>query len=47
VEAQAIVAACLEAHRATGDEAWTEEAKRAFEWFLGRNDLGKALYDPG
>ncbi|MEN9307806.1 MAG: hypothetical protein RL173_1738, partial [Fibrobacterota bacterium] len=22
------------------------EAKRAFEWFLGRNDLGIPLYDP-
>ena len=21
------------------------EARRAFEWFLGRNDLGLALYD--
>ena len=24
---------------------WTREAKRAFEWFLGRNDLGLPLYD--
>jgi hypothetical protein len=24
---------------------WKDEAKRAFEWFLGRNDLGIALYD--
>ncbi len=24
---------------------WQEEARRAFEWFLGRNDLGLALYD--
>ena len=23
------------------------EARRAFEWFLGRNDLGMALYDAG
>lgn len=47
VEAQAMVSACLEAFRATGDPAWTQEAKRAFEWFLGRNDLGLPLYDPG
>lgn len=47
VEAQAMVAACLEARRATGDAAWTKEAKRAFEWFLGRNDIGLPLYDPG
>lgn len=47
VEAQAMVAACLEAFRATADPAWMNEAKRAFEWFLGRNDLALPLYDPG
>jgi glycosyltransferase involved in cell wall biosynthesis len=45
VEAQAMVSACLEAFRATQDATWSREAKRAFEWFLGRNDLGQALYD--
>ncbi|MBI1754603.1 MAG: glycosyltransferase family 4 protein [Acidobacteria bacterium] len=45
VEAQAMVAACLEAFRATQDVTWSREAKRAFEWFLGRNDLGVSLYD--
>jgi glycosyltransferase involved in cell wall biosynthesis len=45
VEAQAMISACLEAHRATGDPVWFKEARRAFEWFLGRNDLGLALYD--
>ncbi len=45
VEAQAMVAACLEAFRVTGDATWQREAKRAFEWFLGRNDLGLPLYD--
>lgn len=45
VEAQAMVAACLAAFNVTGDPAWTDEAKRAFEWFLGRNDLGHPLYD--
>ena len=45
VEAQAMVSACLEAFRATQDPAWSKEAKRAFEWFLGRNDLGQPLYD--
>jgi len=47
VEAQAMVAACLEAFRATGETTWSKEARRAFEWFLGRNDLGLPLYDPG
>jgi hypothetical protein len=45
VEAQAMVAASLEAFRATQDVSWSREAKRAFEWFLGRNDLGLPLYD--
>jgi hypothetical protein len=46
VEAQAMVSACLEAFRVTGDERWNSEAWRAFEWFLGRNDLKLPLYDP-
>ncbi len=46
VEAQAMVAACLEAGRITGDERWRKTARRAFEWFLGRNDLNRPIYDP-
>jgi hypothetical protein len=45
VEAQAMISACLEAFRATQDAMWMREARRAFEWFLGRNDLGVPLYD--
>ncbi len=45
VEAQAMVSAALEAFRVTGDSSWRVEAQRAFEWFLGRNDLGISLYD--
>lgn len=45
VEAQATVSACHEAHRASGESVWAEEAARAFQWFLGRNDLGEPLYD--
>jgi glycosyltransferase involved in cell wall biosynthesis len=47
IEAQATVSACIEAYHATNDPFWVAEARRAFEWFLGRNDLGLALYDPG
>ncbi|MBU6409507.1 MAG: glycosyl transferase family 1, partial [Verrucomicrobia bacterium] len=47
IEAQATVSACIEAYHATSDLFWVAEARRAFEWFLGRNDLGMALYDPG
>jgi glycosyltransferase involved in cell wall biosynthesis len=45
VEAHATISACLEAYRVTGDAFWSNEAERAFEWFLGRNDLGSPLYD--
>ena len=41
-----MVSACLEAHRITGDKIWYKEARRAFDWFLGRNDLNLPLYDP-
>jgi hypothetical protein len=47
IEAQATISACIEAYHATNDLFWVAEARRAFEWFLGRNDLGLALYDPG
>jgi glycosyltransferase involved in cell wall biosynthesis len=46
VEAQTMASACLEAYRSTGDESWRKEARRAFEWFLGRNDLNLPVYDP-
>jgi hypothetical protein len=47
IDAQATVSACIEAYHATSDMFWVAEARRAFEWFLGRNDLGMALYDAG
>ena len=46
IEAYSMVSACLEAHRMTGEERWYREAQRAFDWFLGRNDLRLPLYDP-
>lgn len=46
VEAQAMVSACLKAYRITGEKLWYQEARRAFEWFLGRNDLHLPVYDP-
>jgi glycosyltransferase involved in cell wall biosynthesis len=44
IEAQTTVSACLEAYRATADPWWHAQAQRAFDWFLGSNDLGLALY---
>jgi hypothetical protein len=46
VEVQAMVSACLEAYKSSGDTNWHKEARRAFEWFLGRNDLRIPIYDP-
>lgn len=43
LEAQATVEACVAAHQATGDVCWLEEARRAYGWFLGENDLGMPL----
>ena len=45
IEAGAMVSACLQALRVTGDPRWRKEAWIAFNWFLGRNDLQLALYD--
>jgi glycosyltransferase involved in cell wall biosynthesis len=45
LEAYSMVAAALEAFRMTNDSFWQKEARRAFNWFLGRNDLEMALYD--
>jgi glycosyltransferase involved in cell wall biosynthesis len=46
VEACAMVSACLEAARATGEARWAQHARRAFGWFLGQNHLQQSLYDP-
>lgn len=45
IEARAMVWACIAAYRATGEAEWLQHARWAFEWFLGRNELGLALYD--
>lgn len=46
IEAHATLSACLEAYGATSDPWWYEQAQRAFDWFLGWNDLGEELYCP-
>lgn len=46
LEAAATVDACAAAFAATGDPRWLAEARRAFDWFLGKNDLGVPLGDP-
>ncbi|MFP4431583.1 MAG: glycosyltransferase family 4 protein [Spirochaetaceae bacterium] len=46
LEAAAAVGAAVAAFDATGEPGWRDEAHRCFEWYLGRNDLGEALYVP-
>jgi hypothetical protein len=45
LDAAAIVEAELSAFIVTGDPLHGARARRAFEWFLGRNRLGRPLYD--
>jgi len=45
LDAAAMVEALTEALSATGNRTYGQQAVRAFEWFLGRNRLGVAVYD--
>ncbi len=45
LDASAFVEAELAAFAVTGDPEHGARAQRAFEWFLGRNRLGRPLYD--
>jgi glycosyltransferase involved in cell wall biosynthesis len=47
LEATATISACLAAWRADGKAEWRAGAERAFDWFLGGNDLGVPLVDLG
>ena len=40
-----MVSASVAAYRTTDDRYWLDEARLAFEWFLGRNDVGLPLYN--
>lgn len=46
IEAQATVSACLDAYRIASDPWWYDQAQRAFDWFLGWNDLGLEVCSP-
>jgi glycosyltransferase involved in cell wall biosynthesis len=46
VEACATVCGCLLAYELTKEKHWLEEARCAFRWFFGVNDLQIPLYDP-
>ena len=42
----ALVEACVEAARITGDSVWTDHARTILGWFTGNNELGVSLIDP-
>ena len=46
VEAAATISACLSAWRVDRGAEWRTGAMRAFDWFLGENDLQTTLIDP-
>ncbi len=45
VEAAAAISACLAAWQVNESAEWATETKRAFNWFLGDNDLRTSLVD--
>ena len=45
IEAQALIDACIEAYRVTREKHWLDHARKAFNWFLGDNDLRTPMYD--
>lgn len=45
IETHAMISASIEAFAASKDPFWNEQAHLAFDWFLGRNDLGQPIYD--
>ena len=47
IDAMAMVLYYQQAFRVTRDEKYLTGMYKSYQWFLGRNDLGISLYDPG
>jgi uncharacterized protein YyaL (SSP411 family) len=47
IEVAALADACVRAYSVTGDDRWDRGISMAVEWFLGANDAGVAMFDPG
>jgi hypothetical protein len=45
IDAAALVEACAEAYRITGDPRWFARARACFGWFGGNNEINSTLYD--
>ncbi|CCH15726.1 hypothetical protein [Micromonospora lupini] len=47
IEVAALADACATAATVSGDPAWDDGVRQAIGWFLGDNDLGTPMWDPG
>ncbi|MET0416390.1 MAG: glycosyltransferase [Actinoplanes sp.] len=47
IEVAALADACATAALVTGDPVWDNGIRQAIGWFLGDNDLGTPMWDPG
>ena len=45
VDVHALLDACIEAYHVTREVHWIKQARKAFNWFLGDNDLRTPVYD--
>jgi hypothetical protein len=45
VESAALIDACYEAYKATGERDFLKKIKWCYNWFLGDNDINEALYN--
>lgn len=45
IDVMGLLQACADAFRITGDDIWLTHVRSCLDWFLGRNDLGKPVYD--
>lgn len=45
LEIMALIEGCADAFRITRDNVWLKEARRCFDWFMGKNDLNIPVYD--
>jgi hypothetical protein len=45
LEAMALVSACAQAYRVTGEDVWFDRCRTFLDWFTGNNEIDVALYD--
>ncbi|MBW1697938.1 MAG: glycosyltransferase family 4 protein [Deltaproteobacteria bacterium] len=45
IEVMGLIEACADAFRITKNRQWLRDARRCFDWFMGKNDLNIPVYD--